>query len=299
MFVPTDIMNEYTRTVTATTLHPSVPIHDDVAEGLATLVGGVPAGAVVVRGLAVGDVPATPAVMVAPEGGSVSEQSLLDAARRLGTPIGYLQEHGGQVVQNIFPLASSVGEQISTSSDVPLAFHTETAFHPHKSDYLLLLCLRGDPAAATTLCSWDAIEPQLSASARRTLAEPRFRIGVDASFGCDDGWMSPPAPVVARQADGSAEFTYDGELAVGLDAGATSALDELSAIIASTHTAVILEEGDLLAVDNARAVHGRSMFHARFDGSDRWLRRTFVRRSLAGVIDRRGDVITTEFRRSA
>lgn len=254
MSIPENLTNEYTCTVTATTLHPSVPIHDDVAEGLATLVGGVPAGAVVVRGLAVGDVPATPTVMVAPERGSVSERSLLDAARRLGTPIGYRQEHGGQVAQNIFPLASSVGEQISTSSDVPLAFHTETAFHPHKSD---------------------------------------------ASFGCDDGWTSPPAPVVAHPADGAVEFTYDGELTVGLDAGANTALDELSAIIAATHTAVVLEAGDLLAVDNARAVHGRSTFHARFDGSDRLLRRTFARRSLAGVIDRRGDVITTEFRRSA
>ena len=28
-----------------------------------------------------------------------------------------------------------------------LMFHTETAFHPHRPRYLLLLCLRGDPAA--------------------------------------------------------------------------------------------------------------------------------------------------------
>ena len=47
----------------------------------------------------------------------------------------------------------------------------------------------------------------------------------------------------------------------------------------------MLEAGDLLVVDNRRAVHGRSEFRARFDGTDRWLQRTFVVDDLAA--DRR------------
>lgn len=277
------------------TTHPPIPSVDDVNEATRVLAVGVPAGAVLIRGLDVGTPPPTPAVMRAPDGDSRSERVLLNAARVLGTPVGYLPEHGGQIVQNIYPLRDSVGQQISTSSDVQLAFHTETAFHPHKSRYLLLLCLRGDPGAATTLCGYDAVAQRLTATTRATLAEPRFRIGVDLSFGCGDGWMTDPIPVVTDGGDGQAAFTYDGELTVGIDAGARDALAELADAIATEHTSIVLGAGDLLIIDNHRAVHGRSPFRARFDGTDRWLQRTFVVGSLDGIEDRRDHIITTQF----
>lgn len=274
--------------------HPGIPAAGSVTAAADLLTAGVPAGAVLVRGLDVGATPPTPSMMT-PPGDGPSERLLLDAAATLGTAVGYVQEHGGRTVQNIYPLADSVGEQISTSSGVTLAFHTETAFHPHKSRYLLLLCRRGDPAAATTLCSWDAIAPCLDETTRGTLAEPRFRIGVDRSFGGCDEWTTDPMPLVRPTVDDGAELTYDGELTEGLDPGARAALAEVAAVIAAVHTEVVLETGDLLIVDNRRAVHGRSTFRARFDGSDRWLQRTFVLDSLAGISDRAGAVITTRF----
>jgi L-asparagine oxygenase len=49
-------------------------------------------------------------------------------------------------------------------------------------------------------------------------------------------------------------------------------------------------------VDNQVAVHGRSPFRARFDGTDRWLQRTFVVPDLAAsAADRTGRIITTRF----
>ena len=63
---------------------------------------------------------------------------------------------------------------------------------------------------------------------------------------------------------------------------------------------VVLEAGDLLVVDNTVAVHGRSPFVPRFDGTDRWLQRTFVVTDLApSAAERRGRVIVTEFGRAA
>ena len=50
-------------------------------------------------------------------------------------------------------------------------------------------------------------------------------------------------------------------------------------------TAVVLEAGDLLVIDNHRVVHGRSPFHARFDGT-RPLAATHVRRLGSGAVDR-------------
>ena len=294
-FVPVYGKVRYTRTVLPTPRHPAVPTLPDLERAATALGAGEASGAVLVRGIDVGDPGPTPDRMEPAVTGTRSAAALLDAAGRLGNPVGYVQEHGGQVIQNIFPLADSVGQQISTSSDVSLAFHTETAFHPHKSHYLLLLCLRGDPTARTTLCSVEALVPRLGPDVVSTLSEPRYRTGVDLSFGRGDGWMTAPAPVLGRAADGTRTLNYDGELTVGLDTEARAALTALTDAIASTYTSVVLEAGDLLVIDNHRAVHGRSEFRARFDGTDRWLQRTFVVDELATIADREGSVVTTRF----
>ena len=39
---------------------------------------------------------------------------------------------------------------------------------------------------------------------------------------------------------------------------------------------VVLEPGDLLLVDNRRAVHARTAFSPRYDGTDRWIQRLLV-----------------------
>lgn len=43
---------------------------------------------------------------------------------------------------------------------------------------------------------------------------------------------------------------------------------------------VALNPGDIAFIDNYRVVHGRKPFQARFDGTDRWLRRLNITRDL-------------------
>ena len=50
---------------------------------------------------------------------------------------------------------------------------------------------------------------------------------------------------------------------------------------------VVLKPGDAVFVDNYRMVHGRKPFKARFDGTDRWLRRLNVARDLRKSRDSR------------
>jgi L-asparagine oxygenase len=160
----------------------------------------------------------------------------------------------------------------------------------------LLLCLRGDPAAGTTLASADVLLEQLGDETISTLTEPRFRTAVDASF--LDGRPGPPGELrpVLRLTDGSATMVYDADLTTGVDHGARRALDLLGAATTAHHTTVVLRPGDLLIVDNDAAVHGRTAFTPRFDGTDRWLQRTFVVDDLApSAGERAGRVITTEF----
>jgi alpha-ketoglutarate-dependent taurine dioxygenase len=91
-------------------------------------------------------------------------------------------------------------------------------------------------------------------------------------------------------------MVFDADLMVGMDEQADDALQALAQAVVALQTSVVLEPGDLLVVDNAVAVHGRSPFTARFDGTDRWLQRTFVVSDLAAsAADRVGRVITTHF----
>ncbi len=254
-------------------------------------------GAMLLRGLPVGELPGTPLTPTRPAGkDSVSEFILLTVARRLGQPVGYEPEHGGDLVQNIAPTMSAIDRQVSTSSKVQLMFHTEAAFHPHRPRYLLLLCLRGDPEARTTLSSIFEVLPELDPAVIEVLFEPRFRTAVDESY--LDGRsnvLSPPMVVLSGDRR-RPSMVFDADLMVGVDEDASEALRVLGEATQACHTSVALESGDLLIVDNNVAVHGRSPFVARFDGSDRWLQRTFVVSDLSpSAADRRGRVITTHF----
>ena len=258
-----------------------------------------PSGALLLRAMPVGQVPPTPSTPTTGTGKDLtSELSLLTVARRLGQPVGYLPEHGGTVVQNILPTPVAADRQVSTSSKVELMFHTEAAFHPHRPRYLVLLCLRGDPdgEARTTLASIRELLPRLPLRVRRVLFEPRFRTAADESYvGGRPTQLGAPVAVLTGAWD-SPSMVFDADLMVGTDDEADRALQALAAAVREHHTGVVLQAGDILVVDNTVAVHGRSPFRARFDGTDRWLQRAFVVADLAlSAGDRTGRIITTRF----
>jgi L-asparagine oxygenase len=284
-------------------LVPTVDASDLASSELASHIASFasdsgPSGSLLLRSVPIGDLGPTPLVAHAGTGdrARIGAINLLIIAELLGHAVGYKQEHGGDIVQDLYPLMGSVGKQLSTSSGTNLAFHTETAFHPHKPRYLLLLCQRGDSSAHTTLCSADAVLTSLDAATIEVLRQPRFRTGVDLSFGPSSNWLTPPLPIFAGE-PGAEEFNFDAELTNGCDGKATAALVELSTVIGQMQTSIVLEAGDLLIIDNHRAVHGRSTFTARFDGTDRWLLRTFVVEDMAAIptTERTGAIINTTF----
>lgn len=256
-------------------------------------------GALLVRGVPVGELGRTPDHPTqATSKDSVSEMNLLTVARLLGQPVGYLPEHGGDLVQNIVPVRASEQRQVSTSSKVELMFHTEAAFHPHRPHYLLLLCLRGDRdgVARTTLASVREVAPLLDPVTRDVLAQPRFRTAIDESYLAGGrSCLGEPAPVLYGDPS-HPHVLFDADLMVGTDLQAQRALDQLSTVVAAHHTGVVLESGDMLIIDNTVAVHGRSPFTPRFDGFDRWLQRTFVVSDLSSSAGQRcGRIVTTHF----
>jgi L-asparagine oxygenase len=254
-------------------------------------------GALLLKGMPVGALPATPATPTTPTSKDrTSEFTLLSVARRLGQPVGYEPEHGGDLVQNLVPVQGTETRQVSTSSKVQLMFHTEAAFHPHRPRYLLLLCLRGDPAAFTTLSSIHEVLPHLPTDVRDTLFEARFRTAVDESYlHGRQNVLGAPMAVLTGDCE-LPTMVFDADLMVGTDEAADDALQCLAEAVADLQIGVALEAGDLLVVDNAVAVHGRTPFAPRFDGTDRWLQRAMVVSDLRpSAADRQGRIITTVF----
>jgi L-asparagine oxygenase len=253
-------------------------------------------GAILLRGVPIGPLPPTPPTPRAATGAEMQTPfTLLTVARALGEPVGYLPEQAGDIVQNIVPVQQSATRQVSTSSKVQLMFHTEAAFHPHRPRYLLLLCLRGDPSAATTLASIREVAPLIEPTLLDVLFQPRFRTAPDESYlKHPDAPRQLGAPMPVLSGDRvKPSMVFDAELMVGIDAEAQRAIGALSEAVARHHTGVVLEPGDLLVIDNHVAVHGRSPFTPRFDGTDRWLQRSFVVPELPA--DRIGRVIITTF----
>jgi L-asparagine oxygenase len=257
------------------------------------------AGGLLIRNVPIGDVPGTPDSPTAHvDKDLVSEFNLLTVARLIGQPVGYLPEHGGSIVQNILPVKAAADRQVSTSSKVTLMFHTEAAFHPFRPRYLVLLCLRGDRdhQARTTLASIREVAPLLDDRTRTVLFEPRFRTAVDESYvGTRSSRLGPETSVLSGRWQ-SPSMVFDVDLMQGTDTEAAAALTTLAEAIAAHHTGVVLEAGDMLVIDNDVAVHGRTAFVPRFDGTDRWLQRSFAVTDLsASAGDRVGRVIATRF----
>jgi len=254
-------------------------------------------GAIVLRGLPVGELPLTPASPTATTiKDLVSEFTLLTVARRLGQPVGYLPEHGGDLIQNLVPTQANADRQVSTSSKVQLMFHTEAAFHPHRPRFLLLLCLRGDDRAVTTLSSIFEVLPLLPTDVVDTLFQSRFRTAVDESYlHGRSNVLGPPIAVLSGDRQ-RPTMVFDADLMVGTDERADDALRALSVAVESHHTGLALQAGDLLVVDNNVAVHGRSPYSPRFDGYDRWIQRSMAVTDLsASAGEREGRVIVTHF----
>jgi len=240
----------------------------------------------------IGEIPPTPASRAdlhKPD--DSSERLLLQATALLGEPIGYVQESGGCIVNNCFPQQAQSRAATSDSFDTELDLHTENAFHSIQPDYLLLLCLRQDPAA-------EAIT--YIASVDRTLdcldhEQQAFFLNEPSNFLSDYGATEKNQRIDINKhqtvlyGDPDAPFfRFDPQFMIAYSDRAQSALDKLRAIAWEAVEPVRLTRGDLLIIDNRRTAHARSPFTARFDGSDRWMQRTFASCNLRFYTEKLG-----------
>jgi L-asparagine oxygenase len=195
----------------------------------------------------------------------------------LGDVISYADEKEGRLIQDICPIPGAEHLQENTGSTL-LELHTEDGFHPNKPDFLSLLALRSDHAneAMTVGCGIRTVLPQLDPAVIEALRQPLYRIRLASSFvGTGVQRYSAPMPVLSG-------CPLDPDLCVDFHAmepmteAAEDALEDLREKMLGSLVGVALQPGEMLIVDNRKAVHGRTGFSPRYDGEDRWLRRCFA-----------------------
>lgn len=207
--------------------------------------------------------------------------SVLGAA--VGDPMAYSQEKDGELFQVVAPTKQKESLLSSESSKTLLDFHTETAFHPFMPDYVLLYCLRSDHRcyAKTIVTSVRVVAQELPLRYRSVLFEHAFQTGIDESFGSRNATKgNGPVLPVFHGNHYDPLMKCDLDLMIGLHADAQQALACLGLAVNKCLRFVRLQPGELLLIDNRRAVHGRTEFEALYDGNDRWLQRMYVSRDL-------------------
>ncbi|WP_406266108.1 TauD/TfdA family dioxygenase [Nocardia sp. NBC_00881] len=204
---------------------------------------------------------------------------MLLLARSAGEPFGWQGQQGGRLVNNIVPAAGHEHEQSGASSKTLLSPHTEDAFHPERAHLLMLGCLRNPGLVGTTVSSVRRVE--LSAEQRGLLSTPVLPILPDVSYGGGyEKCSATPIPTLWSAAGPDEQTLRYDPAYTPLDDAAPefrAAYARLTAELERVCVTAALAPGEVLLVDNDVTVHGRVPFTARYDGTDRWLKRVNIR----------------------
>jgi Fe(II)/alpha-ketoglutarate-dependent arginine beta-hydroxylase len=211
----------------------------------------------------------------------------------LGDLFGWATQQDGHLMHEVFPIESHELEQLGTGSRTLLTWHTEDAFHPFRGDYLVLACLRNPDRVATMLGRVDDLE--LDQHDVELLFEEQFCIrpdeshkaknnsdGTTASFNAIEQMAAAPVKIPVLSGDPGRPYIRADPYFMEMPErpAAAQALRRLIAEMDRQIQPVVLEPGDFLFLDNHKVVHGREPFQARFDGTDRWLKRVNATRDL-------------------
>lgn len=225
-----------------------------------------------------------------------SDMYMALCALTLGEPFAWATLQHGRMIQDVFPIRGDEKRLNGHGSDVFLVFHTDDAFHPQTCDYLMLFGVRNHDRVPTRVAS--ARDLCLDPQHRRLLSQARFHIEPDEEHIRQLAARMPGHPALKRAIQMRDEpspvpvlygvpdhpyLRYDRAYihCVGDSAGAAeAALDALDAELARVSEPLVVSQGTLLILDNKVAAHARDAFTARYDGTDRWLRKIIVLRDL-------------------
>lgn len=226
-------------------------------------------------------------------------------ASLLGDVFGWATQQDGRIMHDVLPIRGHEHLELGSNSLQHLSWHTEDAFHPCRGDYVALMCLKNPDLVETTVCDagdvdWSAVDVEAlfeagftqmpdnshqPENASRSTGDPTIDRLRTRSFSLIQAWNDHPVKRPVLFGD-----RLDPYLALdpyhmkrdGWSDRSLRAFDGLCAQIEKQMRGIALRPGDCAFIDNFRAVHGREAFRARYDGSDRWLKRLNITRNLRG-----------------
>jgi L-asparagine oxygenase len=221
----------------------------------------------------------------------VAETVLLGLSQLLGEPVGFTTEKSGRLIHDVVPVPAGARSQTNQSSHVFLNFHNDIVhdeigrYDVSNPDFLVLNCVRQDrdKQAVTYYADARDISCALDPEVVETLRSPLFRLNAPGSYIRDVAKgaevLSDPVPVISGP-QACPEIAISANGVRGLTPQAEQALQDLQRACREVAHQVKLEPGTALLINNRKGLHARSQFPARHDGRDRWLQRTYIRRSL-------------------
>jgi alpha-ketoglutarate-dependent taurine dioxygenase len=197
--------------------------------------------------------------------------------------VSYEAEGYGRIFQDIVPDIQMANQQSSVGSNKELEIHTEQAFSKLKPDFLSLSCIRGDNSALTYILPMETILSHLDEPAKKLLQTPLWKIGVDYSFKLNgnefiDGNERGPIPIININGDDAEQdplLVFDQDLMLGITEEASEIIKKITNIYYEHRIQHCLQPGEIMIINNNKAVHGRSGFTPKYDGKDRFLIRCF------------------------
>ncbi|GCD40891.1 TauD/TfdA family dioxygenase [Streptomyces paromomycinus] len=205
---------------------------------------------------------------------------------QVGEPVCWQTLQDGRLFNDVLPIKGQEHAQTGHSSAATLDYHVEDAFDDDRCDVLALLCLRNRDLTATTVATAGGLH--VGTADHELLRRPRFAILPDPEHLKANGTadVSPAwRPVLFGDAQPCLRIDPPFTRTAPGDDASAQAFARLCRQLEGGLVHVRLHPGDLVLIDNYRAVHGREPFTPRYDGTDRWLRKltlTFDLRRSSG-----------------
>lgn len=225
---------------------------------------------------------------------TIREESFVAlAAACLGETFSWPTLQSGRLIHNVLPIAGDETEQNGHSSEVELEWHTEDAFHPCRSDYLILFGIRNHDHIGTTIMSIRDVN--LSEKQKEILFEKKYRIKPDNEHlrqvkNEDDPGRRAITKLLDEAEPVAVLFGNFDSPYIRIDPYFMECPDKnsiyditLKELIIQLNNAkknVVVNSGDMLIIDNYISVHGRAPFKAKYDGADRWLKKAIISRDI-------------------
>ena len=250
-------------------------------------------GFLLIRRILVGEIPSTPEN----NNCKIGEQTILAKIQSIlvsviSSMIAYEAEGYGRLFQDVIPVKSMEKNQTSISSSVELEIHTEQAFSKLRPDILSLACLRGNAEAYTYILPVRSIVNNVTETELEMLKTPLWNTGVDLSFKLNghefiEGDIRGPMSIIRGNKDPRLEnedprliiddplLVFDQDLMTGITDESNEMIKKIVDIYYKHRLSHNLTPGEIIFIDNNRAVHGRSPFTPKYDGLDRFLVRCF------------------------